>query len=131
MQTTFFFPCNQSDFPRCSDVPVVSLTIGYPAGWEFQGNTVKSLMHDHLHEDHSTFKTTFFFLFKQCFPCFHGNKPLTKGHTSFRATFFFSLFGRWYEQHAAVWHWYLPLRIYITLKRFLIASVHSVFLYFF
>ena len=36
--------------------------------------------------------------------------------------------GRWYVQLAAVWHWYLPLRIYITfcfVFCFDIVSVHS------
>ena len=25
--------------------------------------------------------------------------------------------GRWYEQLAARWHWYLPLYIYVTFKK--------------
>ena len=37
--------------------------------------------------------------------------------------------GRWYVQLAAVWHWYLPLCIYI--KNNYIASVHAVFIFFF
>ena len=39
--------------------------------------------------------------------------------------------GRWYVQLAAIWHWYLPLCIYITLKKNDIVSVHSFFVYFF
>ena len=37
---------------------------------------------------------------------------------------------RWYVQLAAKWHWYLPLRIYITFFKFCIASVRSFFIYF-
>ena len=33
--------------------------------------------------------------------------------------------GRWYAQLAAIWHWYLPLCIYITFLKFYIVSVHS------
>ena len=36
------------------------------------------------------------------------------------------IFGRWYVQHAAIWHWYLLLHVYNVLK-FGIASVHSFF----
>ena len=38
--------------------------------------------------------------------------------------------GRWDVQLAAVWHWYLPLCIYITFILFYIVSVHSFFIYF-
>ena len=36
--------------------------------------------------------------------------------------------GRWYVQHTAIWHWYLLLCIYIILKIFFTASVHSFFI---
>ena len=32
--------------------------------------------------------------------------------------------GRWYVQLAAIWHWYLPLCIYIIFILFYIASVN-------
>ena len=32
---------------------------------------------------------------------------------------------RWYVQLAVIWHWYLPLCIYITFLQFYIVSVHS------
>ena len=38
---------------------------------------------------------------------------------------------RWYVQLAAMWHWYLPLCIYITFILFYIVSVHSFFIFFF
>ena len=37
--------------------------------------------------------------------------------------------GRWYVQLAAIWHWYLPLCIYITFFYFSIVSVHSFFIF--
>ena len=33
--------------------------------------------------------------------------------------------GRWYVQHAAIWHWYLPWCVYVIVQ--FIASVHSLF----
>ena len=39
--------------------------------------------------------------------------------------------GWWYVQLAAIWHWYLPLCIYITFILFYIASVNSFFIIFF
>ena len=39
--------------------------------------------------------------------------------------------GRWYVQLAAIWHWYLPLCIYVTFFLFDIVSVHSFFICFF
>ena len=38
--------------------------------------------------------------------------------------------GRWYVQLSAIWHWYLPLSIYITFLNFVLYSSIS-FLYFF
>ena len=35
--------------------------------------------------------------------------------------------GRWYVQFAAIWHWYLPLIIYIMFFIIFIVSVHSFF----
>ena len=37
---------------------------------------------------------------------------------------------QWYVQHAAVWHWQMPLRIHMK-KRFLFSYVHSLFYYVF
>ena len=39
--------------------------------------------------------------------------------------------GRWYVQPAAIWHWYLPLCIYITFLKVYIVSVHSFLSFFF
>ena len=39
--------------------------------------------------------------------------------------------GRWYVQLAAIWHWYLPLCIYIIFFKFYIVSVLSFFIFFF
>ena len=36
--------------------------------------------------------------------------------------------GRWYAQLAAVWHWYLPLCIYITVFNFIVYL--SIFFFF-
>ena len=37
--------------------------------------------------------------------------------------------GRWYEQFSAIWHWHLPLSIYITF--FYFVFIHSFFILFF
>ena len=48
--------------------------------------------------------------------------------------------GRWYVQLAAIWHWYLPLCIYLSilyvknkknLSFFLLVSAHSFCIFFF
>ena len=39
--------------------------------------------------------------------------------------------GGWYAQIAAIWHWYLPLCIYVMLFLFFIVAFHPFFLSFF
>ena len=39
--------------------------------------------------------------------------------------------GRWYVQLAVIWHWYLPLCIYITFFEFYFVSVGSFLIFFF
>ena len=39
--------------------------------------------------------------------------------------------GRWCVLIAAIWHWYLPLCIYIAFFKFYIVSVHSFFIFVF
>ena len=40
--------------------------------------------------------------------------------------------GRWYVQLAAIWHWYLPLCIYITFFNFILClSIPFFYIYFF
>ena len=39
--------------------------------------------------------------------------------------------GRWYVQLSAIWHWYLPLSIYITFFNFVLCSCIPFFILFF
>ena len=40
------------------------------------------------------------------------------------------LVGRWYMQLADIWHWYLPLCIYITFVNFVLCLPITFFIYF-
>ena len=39
--------------------------------------------------------------------------------------------GRWYVQFAAIWHWYLPLCIYIIFLNFILRLSIPSFIFFF